>query len=174
MRMKVCSHLTDATAHRSSGSSNSLDSAEYYGDFDTSSSLQAQRTEPLAKNSSEYVKETFPFLQRLMNHYCADDGSDFTDDFCILIQKYAETTQISQCASPFNIRGAHSWDEVAQVANLAQEKYLKDAKGPKGSIRRFFRVTGDNAHVINLWVNLLPNDQYFSVLCGGLKLILGV
>lgn len=104
----------------------------------------------------------------------ANCGSDFTDDFCLLIQRYAETIQTKQYPSPFNIHAVHSWDEVAQAANLAEEKYWKDAKGPKGSIRRFFRMTGDNTHVINPWVNLLPNDQYFSVLCGGLKLVLGV
>lgn len=105
---------------------------------------------------------------------CADYDSDFTDDFCLLIHRYAGITGTKQSASPFNVRGVHSWAEVTQAANLAEEKYLKDAKGPEGSIRRFFRVTGDNAHVINPWVNLLPNDQYFSILCGGLKLILGV
>lgn len=142
--------------------------------FDPSSSLQAQRRELPAKKSSEYVEEPlFLFPLRLMNH-CADYDSDFTDDFCLLIHRYAEITGTKQSASPFNIRGVHSWDEVRQAASLAEERHLKDAKGPKGSIRRFFRVTGDNAHVINPWVNLLPDDQYFSVLCGGLKLILGV
>lgn len=127
-------------------------SADCHRVFDPNSSLQAQRREPPAKKSSD----------------------DFTDDFCLFIQRYAETIQTKQHPSPFNIHGVHSWDEVTQAANLAEEKYWKDAKGPKGSIRRFFRVTGDNAHVINPWVNLLPNDQYLSVLCGGLKLVLGI
>ncbi|MCJ1462582.1 hypothetical protein MMC07_001184 [Pseudocyphellaria aurata] len=150
--MKVYQQKALADRQESISSWMGRHSAEYHRGSNPSGSLQTQRKEPPAKKSSD----------------------DFTDDFCLLIQRYAETTQLKEHASSFNIRGMHSWDEVTQAANLAEEKYLKDAKGPKGSIRRFFRLTGDNARVIEPWVNLLPNDQYFSVLCGGLKLILGV
>jgi hypothetical protein len=61
-----------------------------------------------------------------------------------------------------------------EAAKFAQAKYIADAKGAKGIIRKFFRLTGDHSSTITSWVGLLPSDQYFSIMCGGLKLILGV
>jgi len=74
-----------------------------------------------------------------------------------------------------NIRGAHSWDEVIRAARDAESQYLAEAKrGVDGNIRRFFRTMGNHAPSVTPWLQLLPDDKYFSVLCGGLKLILGV
>ena len=74
-----------------------------------------------------------------------------------------------------NMRGAHSWDEVVQAARHAEAVYLAETKrGATGLMRGYFRYVGDYSASAAPWVGLLPNDKYFSVLCGGLKLVLGV
>jgi hypothetical protein len=51
-----------------------------------------------------------------------------------------------------------------EAAKFAQAKYIADAKGAKGIIRKFFRLTGDHSSTITSWVGLLPSDQYFSIM----------
>lgn len=57
----------------------------------------------------------------------------------------------------------------------AEEKYkLEDVKGFWGSLRNGFRKFGDSQKALTAWIALLPTEShYLSVLCGGLKLILG-
>ena len=62
-----------------------------------------------------------------------------------------------------------------QAAKKAEENYLTEVKkGPQGAVRRFFRLMGDYSSAATPWIGLLPSDRYFSILCGGLKLIFEV
>lgn len=58
----------------------------------------------------------------------------------------------------------------------AQTTYEIEAiKGPWGKVREAFRKLGENSQAFQSWLGLLPSENnYLSVLCGGLKLILGV
>ncbi|KAJ9149747.1 hypothetical protein NKR23_g4164 [Pleurostoma richardsiae] len=48
----------------------------------------------------------------------------------------------------------------------------KDPRGTWGRIRRAFRRVGNTKSVLEPWMQLLPSQsEYFSILCGGLKLI---
>lgn len=74
----------------------------------------------------------------------------------------------------FNIRDRHSWDEVIQEAKDAEQKYNSKAKGLGGIGHKAVRFVGDHAADTSPWLSLLPNGEYTSVLCGGLKLVFAV
>jgi hypothetical protein len=101
--------------------------------------------------------------------------SDLTADFCNVVQQYEHTLSKQDPRARINIRSAHSWDEVVRAAKDAEKAYNAEAKrGATGHVRGYFRHIGDYSTSAAPWVGLLPNDKYFSVLCGGLKLVLGV
>lgn len=69
----------------------------------------------------------------------------------------------------FRIRNKHSWDEVIQAANDAIERYEQDAR--RNILRKAGRIATDNARTAKAFLDLLPDGDYGSVLCGGLKII---
>jgi hypothetical protein len=101
-------------------------------------------------------------------------ASTITSDFAQIIQRYQTTMLDKQTQKHSALQHVHSWDEVMQAARSAQEQYIADSKGAKGSMRRFFRWTGDHSTVLVEWTGILPNDKYFAILCGGLTVILKV
>ncbi|KAJ8110743.1 hypothetical protein OPT61_g6490 [Boeremia exigua] len=102
-------------------------------------------------------------------------AGDITNRFCAIIQQYEKTLHGSDSAASIDICGTHSWEEVIQTARNAQKAYEAKAKtGAKGHLRRYLRHFCDYESTFTPWVGLLPSDQYFSVLCGSLKLVLGI
>lgn len=75
-----------------------------------------------------------------------------------------------------NPKDTHTMKDVWAIVDAAVEKYkVEDVKGFWGKIRKAFRKLGENNEVVDGWLGLLPTESnYLSVLCGGLKLILGV
>lgn len=71
---------------------------------------------------------------------------------------------------------SHSMEDVIKAIDDAKKAY--DEKGEKGffgPIRKAFRKLGDNEGAGKAWLGLLPGEShYFSIICGGIKLILGV
>lgn len=68
----------------------------------------------------------------------------------------------------------HTWEEVLEEINRASESY-NNVPGLWGKIRRGFRRFGKNNKAFTAWSTLLPSQlAYFSILCGGLKLIIRV
>ena len=69
----------------------------------------------------------------------------------------------------------HNWDEVCEMLMKAMQTYNEDSvKGFRGFFRRGGRNLGDNSSTFKSWLDLLPTEShYLSILCGGLKLILG-
>ncbi|RMZ67835.1 X-Pro dipeptidyl-peptidase [Pyrenophora seminiperda CCB06] len=67
----------------------------------------------------------------------------------------------------------HTWSEVLQEVENASNQY-NEPDGIWGKIRKAFRKSADKADIASAWLILLPNQsEYFSILCGGLKLIIG-
>jgi len=67
-----------------------------------------------------------------------------------------------------------SWDDVLVAMHAASDQY-NDPNGISGKIRKWFRKSSEKAAAGNAWLALVPSQsEYFSVMCGGLKLILGV
>ena len=74
-----------------------------------------------------------------------------------------------------NMKETHSLDDVLRSIDEAKKNYDAKEAGFFGSIRKAFRKLGDNESVCNTWLGLLPGDsEYFSIICGGLKMIFGV
>jgi hypothetical protein len=135
------------------------------GDFN------AQRARPTAPKlkAAEYEMRLAETVSKLTS------VSELTQDFCNIVQQYENSLHLKNGREKLTVRGAHTWDEVVLAARDAEANYLADAKkGLQGVVRRFFRVIGDYSSAATPWIGLLPNDSYFSVLCGGLKLVFGV
>ena len=75
-----------------------------------------------------------------------------------------------------NIRAKHTWNEILVIQQkLSQEREDQSSVGLKGFLHKQGRRFGDNSESFKAWLDLLPTEShYISVLCGGLKLILGV
>ncbi|GLB07871.1 hypothetical protein AtubIFM57258_003239 [Aspergillus tubingensis] len=105
---------------------------------------------------------------------------DEVDEFCQVIQCYSNETKSSsehnagQGGVRFDIYGAHSWKEVVSIVQAVEKDYKHSATGWKGAARWAFRKLGEHAEDFNPWLDLLPDDKYFSIACGGLKIILGM
>jgi hypothetical protein len=68
----------------------------------------------------------------------------------------------------------HTWNDVLAEVENASKQY-NEPEGTWGKIRKAFRKSGDTAVSTSAWLALLPaQSEYFSVLCGGLTLIVGV
>lgn len=68
----------------------------------------------------------------------------------------------------------HTWDEIIVAADNALRRYKKPG-GVKGFMRRMRDLLGNNKSTALAWAEFLPSEQeYFSILCGGLKLIIRV
>lgn len=71
-------------------------------------------------------------------------------------------------------RKSQNWEDVLHELEDASQQY-NDPSGTWGKIRKAFRRSGDKAGPASAWLALMPTQsEYFSVLCGGLKLIIGV
>ncbi|GKZ81942.1 hypothetical protein AnigIFM56816_006472 [Aspergillus niger] len=109
-----------------------------------------------------------------------DEDVDEVDEFCQVIQCYSnETKGTSEYGDGhgvgrFDIYGAHSWKEVVNIVQAVEKDYNHSATGWKGLARRAFRKLGEHAEDFNPWLDLLPDDKYFSIACGGLKIVLGM
>ena len=68
----------------------------------------------------------------------------------------------------------HTWDEVLEEVDRAVSRH-KDGKNSWSAIRQGLRKFGSNHSAFNAWTGLFPTQsEYCSIICGGLKLILGV
>lgn len=71
-------------------------------------------------------------------------------------------------------RTSHTWADVLKEIDDATTLY-NEPSGRWGKIRNGFRKFGDKAGLGSVWLTLLPSQSdYFSILCGGLTLIIGV
>lgn len=89
------------------------------------------------------------------------------------IAKYEATTKGSKYRTGIDLSKATSWEDVVAEVQQAGELY-KEASGPLSKIRKVFGKLGNHTDALNGWFELLPSgSEYFSILCGGLKLVVG-
>lgn len=93
-----------------------------------------------------------------------------TERFKLLVEAYQDASQDPR-ARALNIRQKNSWDDAMQAARKAEEKYV--LAGEAG-IRKWSRKITDKATIALPCVRMIPNDMFFSVLSGGLRLIFEV
>ncbi|KAI2465919.1 hypothetical protein F4781DRAFT_407510 [Annulohypoxylon bovei var. microspora] len=98
------------------------------------------------------------------------------DDFCKAMKIFSESNigKESKLDRTFDIRGFHDWDEVLATARLAERHYEENALGTSGILRNICRRIGDYQDALKPWIQLIPSEtNYLSILCGGLKLLIG-
>ena len=96
------------------------------------------------------------------------DLSSQTDLFYQVIESYQKSTKIHHLPPDFDIRKAHNWDEVHQAARLAEAKCKKD--GTRTIFGKIGRGIQRSTPAVEPWLGLIPDGDYTSVLCGGLKI----
>jgi hypothetical protein len=71
-----------------------------------------------------------------------------------------------------NICEQHTWKEVFDELRAAQDAY----NNPRGVkvVRKWFRKAADKSEIIEPFIDFIPNMEYTSVICAGLKFILKV
>lgn len=71
-----------------------------------------------------------------------------------------------------NITDTHSWKDVFDLVNNAKDGY----DNPTGTavLRKWVRKTAGKAEFIEPFVGFIPESEYTSVICAGLKFIIGV
>ncbi|KAI9810740.1 MAG: hypothetical protein M1827_006078 [Pycnora praestabilis] len=72
----------------------------------------------------------------------------------------------------FDISRLHKWEEVEAEAERAVKAY--NTKGKKNPVRAVGKAMGNTAPAIKAWLDLLPDGEYTSIVCGALKLVFGV
>lgn len=77
------------------------------------------------------------------------------------------------CKVRANISEKHTWDEVLAELQKVQEE-ANNATGLVSRVRKFLGKVADKNDMIMPVIEFIPNGNYGSVLCGGLKFILGV
>ncbi len=75
-----------------------------------------------------------------------------------------------------NIHETHTMAQVWEIVNEEVQKHNdENKKGIWSGLQTAFRVFSENNTAVESWLGLLPAEsQYFSILCGGLKLIIKV
>jgi hypothetical protein len=72
------------------------------------------------------------------------------------------------------VLSTHTWDDVLELVDGALASY-QDTSGPCGKIKKMLRKLGSQTEMLMAWSSLLPSQsEYFSLLCGGLKIIITV
>ena len=95
--------------------------------------------------------------------------------FAKALQEYEENVE-PKFRTGFKLQETYTWDDVLAQVEVARNEYNGvEGKGNKKSIRNGLRKFSTAAPAIEGWLRLLPEDSvYASVLCGGIRLILGV
>lgn len=103
------------------------------------------------------------------------DSDSAQADFVKAMKEYQKEAE-SKYRVDVNPNARHDWSEVENMAQVIQEKYSeKESKGTRGKVRHFARKFCDHAKSFKTLIAFLPSESiYGSVVCGGLKLILGV
>ncbi|PGH07687.1 hypothetical protein GX51_01696 [Blastomyces parvus] len=89
------------------------------------------------------------------------------------LEAYESTTAGSKFQTDVTTKAVHTWEEVLEEVKKASDEY-NDISGFWGHIRKGLRSFGKNNKAFEAWASVLPSQShYFSLLCGGLKLIFG-
>ncbi|KAH9224701.1 hypothetical protein DL95DRAFT_516944 [Leptodontidium sp. 2 PMI_412] len=129
---------------------------------------QEQRPEPEPEPDQVYPDNGELSLEELYK-----DAESERKRFKLAMESYEKTTAGTKFKTDVTSNEIHTWEEVLEELNIASENY-NDVSGLWGKIRRGCRSFGKNNKVFTAWSSLLPTEsQYFSILCGGVKLIIG-
>ncbi|KAH8805360.1 hypothetical protein F5884DRAFT_859969 [Xylogone sp. PMI_703] len=139
-------------------------------DFEHAVVAEAQQVNANFKRFQEQLK-TDP------SSYLYEDVKERSDEFRAAMIKWQ--TQVDPKHNPLSLdfQSQNTWEEVIAMVEWAKENY-ENPEGRWGLMRRCFRKlakkTGTTAPPLDGWMALLPSQsEYASVICGGIKLIIG-
>ena len=87
------------------------------------------------------------------------------------MESFRQVNRDNPAVAEFNIRGSHSWDEVVNVAGQAVGKYQGRSKGLRGLLPKVGRKIGEAQPAVDSYLNVLPQGDYSSIVCGAVVLI---
>ncbi|KAF1964949.1 hypothetical protein BU23DRAFT_629457 [Bimuria novae-zelandiae CBS 107.79] len=88
------------------------------------------------------------------------------------IRSYEKMTAGSPLKAGLDLKSLTTWDDVCAEVDHARERY-EDAKGVFATIKKGFSKLGKQHEAVNAWMALLPSsNEYLSLMCGGLKLVI--
>ncbi|KAI9680201.1 MAG: hypothetical protein M1829_001438 [Trizodia sp. TS-e1964] len=96
-----------------------------------------------------------------------------TDQFLKVMEIYMKTATDKELAKS-RLKSSYTWDEVIWQAKKAEETYKNAATGVGGLVRKAGRVSGDYSNSVTPFLKLLPDNEYTSILCGGITLMFEV
>lgn len=90
-----------------------------------------------------------------------------TARFLEIMKAYQDANPAKDPTLPqFNLRDAHSWEEVLLTAGMAEHKYKAKARGIKGLFPRIGRKVGEWNPALDSISSVLPNGEYSAIVCG--------
>ena len=133
------------------------------------------QTEPTLRSDAQKVIEQHgrnESLEEFSHDDIYQEAASETARFASALEYY-ENTADPKYKTDVSLQGVnHTWEEVIDEVNLIAGQY-KDKSGFWAKIRRSLRKCGENSQAFAGWLELLPSDsEYFSIICGGLKLII--
>lgn len=85
-----------------------------------------------------------------------------------MVMEAYQASKSGPSISALNLRGKHSWDDVLLVAKEAEAVYQE--AGRKG-LRKVGRAITAKSELVLPYLQLIPNEFFCSIVCGGLKLV---
>lgn len=99
-----------------------------------------------------------------------DAQNDKTQGFSKGHKLFGHQERVSRVRA--DISQQHTWDDVVEIIRAAQDEHNQSRVSSR--IRRFFGKIADNKAAIEPWFGFIPDGDYTSIACGGIKFILGV
>lgn len=126
---------------------------------------------------SRYSKKSFSRKYRKGNVYFGAELKK--DELYEAIEAFRKTATIKESnkypQAEFEISGCQKWSDVEQTMRDAKVEYEKRHKGKTvAAIDNFLQTIGNSGKTFQAWMDLLPNGDYSSVICGSFKLVLNV
>lgn len=97
-----------------------------------------------------------------------------TARFKRFLETYSSKSSDSQIVK-FKITSHHTWDEVK--ADIEKAVRSHDRKGNfwhKNLVHTGAKSASNSIPAIKAWLDILPDGEYTSIICGALKLVYGV
>jgi hypothetical protein len=88
------------------------------------------------------------------------------------MQQYRQILEVesNESSAAARVLECDNWDELAELVHVAEMDYTHSGS----VIRRLGRAFGDYTSALHALAGLLPTDSNFSIMSGGVKLLLTV
>lgn len=170
---KRAPQLDQAYADQNSNFERDIDSFTTSNELDMIVASQRYRHFHLPSADTSFYEPRLTFGS-LTGNELNDLAVQETMRFQDIMEVFTRDRTLPSSLHSFDIRSSHSWAEVLEQISLAKSNYDSKQEGKRGSLRKAGRYVSDHADMVDPWLKLIPDTNYSSVVCGGLKFICGV